>query len=321
MRRQAGKAPVASDIEERKEARQELEHGADLSLARDSLGAAADNVPQDAALPPVLVELRATLRGNADALAAFDDFVQKKGAAAATVALPSMARSSDGLAALLLRRSVKAVPVVAAPYGAAAQELDALAQEIIALSDRCARSGFGGKNFRADGQTHDNSGAQIWVAKLRTEAKLVTQLQQGGREATPEVVNGIRNNVGGVRAELESAERAGRGALVNNDVFYDASESAAPAAPSKLDIDVISPDGTTWIEVKNKEPFGLESSNWSDEIQPKAQKMLEASQVAPHKSVVTKLVFDFPKGVSAEVRGALMQLGFEVRGDVAIPRG
>jgi len=314
MRRQTGKTPVTPDLEEKKEERKEPGHGADLSLARESL--ASDELPEDAQLPPVLTQLRATLTGNAAALAAFDAFVEEKGVDSALLALPRMALAKAGLAELLLQRTAKAPTALKPPFGDAVGELDALALEVDALSKRCAISGFKGKNFRADGQAHDNSGAQLWVAKLRTEAKLVAQLRAGEREATPAVVNGIGNNIGGVRAELESAEREGNGALVNNDLFYDASGKQSVDAPSKLDIDVISPDGSTWIEVKNKEPFGLGSSNWRDEIKPKADKMLEASKVPPYAGVVTELVFDFPKGVSADVHGALTALGFQVRGAV-----
>ena len=54
-------------------------------------------------------------------------------------------------------------------------------------------------------------------------------------------------------------------------------------------------------EVKAKKPFGLESSNWTGEVQPKAIKMMQAAQ----EHGVKRIRWSFPEGVTPEVKIAL----------------
>ena len=144
-------------------------------------------------------------------------------------------------------------------------------------------------------------GAARWLPKIKHEIKLLDDIEAGAREATPDYVNGIKNNIEGLKAELADAKARGA-EKANVIVEYDGGEV--------LDIDNISNGGKTWTEVKSKNSFGLKSSSWTIEVLPKAQNML----IAAKEKGVTDLRFSFPKGVSPEVAAALESMGFTVEG-------
>ena len=293
------------------ETREEEKNDLENSVEVEKL-AASNSTGPSSILSPELLVLRDGLGDNQEALEAFDSFVERLGAQKATQVLTNMAASDKGLAGSLLRRGQKKKEKITFSNDAHFSTIDALIARTQQLGEDMEATAFEGKNFYPTASPHNgasfpNSGWEDWRKRVAKEHEHLVELKGGTRKATSDFLQGIENNLSGIEAEFLAAVREGEGSLANNDVYY---------SGGSIDIDVISPDGTRWIEVKSKKPFGTGSNNWSDEILPKAQKMLMASKEAPYNSTVTTLVFDFPKGVTVSVFEALTALGFEVLGEV-----
>ena len=138
---------------------------------------------------------------------------------------------------------------------------------------------------------------------------------QGQREATREAVQGERNNVDGIEGEFRNTQAEPGQPGVGRRFSLDGREEA-------VEVDTVSEDGLRWIETKNVEPFGLESNNWVGKAgkqgaQTQAQEMVRSAQQNPVHGQTPRVIWDFPKGVTAEVAAALRAIGIEVRGQIA----
>jgi len=272
------------------------------------LDSSEEKEPESGGLTPKLAAMRKALTTD-KARAMFDERVAELGDRAEG-AMTGMSKAKGGLEATLtkLADAREAAEATVEPFGAALDQVPDLEQMAQDLLAELESDPMPGANFLPD--KVDNNGSASWLPKVRTELKHLQKIQDGKREADEDFVRGIRNNLEGIAAEHADAEKMGDGTLVNNDITY---------SGGTLDIDNISADQKTWSEVKNKEPFGLGSSNWSDEIEPKAKKMKQAASEAPYKDTVETLRFSFPKGVSSEVKAALEAMGFVVDGPVSDP--
>jgi len=84
--------------------------------------------------------------------------------------------------------------------------------------------------------------------------------------------------------------------------------------PKSASIDVVSGNGTRWVESKDNALFGLNSSTWTDDILPQATRQLEAAEQNPVNGQVPQVVYRFNSGVTQEVAAALEAMGIEVLG-------
>jgi hypothetical protein len=160
-------------------------------------------------------------------------------------------------------------------------------------------------------------GISEMLKAVKGEVNRLNDMLAGKIEATPEGVQGTRNNINGAEAEFRNAQAETGVTGVNRKFSLD-------GEPNKVEVDVVSDKGHTWIDSKRVEPFGLESSDWVGKpgkqgLRVQAQEMLRAASQNPVNGVPPKVVFDFPLGVSREVAKALRTMGIEVRGSVVDP--
>lgn len=152
---------------------------------------------------------------------------------------------------------------------------------------------------------------------VKGEVNRLNDMLAGKIEATPKGVQSTRNNINGTEAEFRNAQAETGVTGVNRKFSLD-------GEPNKVEVDVVSDKGHTWIDSKRVEPFGLDSSDWLGKpgkqgLQVQAQEMLRAASQNPIDGTPPKVVFDFPLGVSREVANALRGMGIEVRGNVIDP--
>ena len=142
------------------------------------------------------------------------------------------------------------------------------------------------------------------------------EMLDGRLEASSASVTGREANVDGIRKEFEIAKRtAGLTGLARE----------FPFDGGKVEVDVVGDGGKQWVEVKATEPFGLDSTAWTGEpgtrgAEAQARRMLGAAQQNPVDGVPPKVRWEFPKGVSKDVRAALEAMGIEVKGPTIEPK-
>jgi hypothetical protein len=149
---------------------------------------------------------------------------------------------------------------------------------------------------------------------VRGEIEVLRKMSDGRLKATRARVEGSRRGLNGIEAELRAALRAKEVTGVNRKFSLD-------GRPDAVEVDVVSNRGRTWIEVKDVEPFGLESNNWKggngkQGLRAQAQKLLRSAQQNPvevdGQSVTPEVRIEFHRGVSAEVAAELRSIGLQV---------
>lgn len=160
-------------------------------------------------------------------------------------------------------------------------------------------------------------GISEMLKAIKGEINRLDGMLAGKTEATPEGVQGTRNNINGVEGEFRSMQKEVAVTGVNRKFSLDGRADA-------VEVDVVADNGRRWIDVKRVEPFGLESSDWvgssgKQGLKLQAQEMLRSASQNPVDGVTPTVVFDFPLGVSREVAGALRGMGIEVRGNIINP--
>ncbi len=189
------------------------------------------------------------------------------------------------------------------PHGAAAPELPELrarAKQVRARVDE-ARS----RGVKVEGLDKALAGEEASLSKL----------ESGANEATPARTQGVRSNLNGVEGELDVALSEPGVTGTNRQVTGNGEAT---------EVDVVSREGRQWNEVKNKGPFGLESSDWTDpkhglDVQSKRLNNVAADPANAVEGAPPKVVVHFPRGVTPEVKAALEARGIEVRGPVVEP--
>src|SRR5579862_8538285 len=83
-------------------------------------------------------------------------------------------------------------------------------------------------------------------------------MEDGRLESTTARVDNAPNNLRALDAEVQAA----LGEKGVTDVGTKLKFTDANGETHQIDIDVTSNNGQRWVEVKNREPFGLESSDW-----------------------------------------------------------
>ena len=137
--------------------------------------------------------------------------------------------------------------------------------------------------------------------------------------ATPERVQGARNNIEAIRAEWRAAQETTGVEAVSRDVPY----TNEAGTRTHVDVDVVAENGRTWIEVKNKAPFGLRHPeagprhsgtlhvDWID-LANQVRRLQRAARQNPVDGQPPRIRVRFPRGVSFGVRTMLRIMGVEV---------
>jgi len=247
---------------------------------------------------PVKIKLTEMYKDlSPEAKEAFDRWLGKLGSEKALKKFEGMAKSKDGLDELLKRdaKAEAAKLAVKTPSGAALDQVAPLQSDAGKLKDEVAASNI--------------PGLVEWLKRLNHEMSLLQDMSSGQTAADPKQVQGVRNNIEGIRAEFEDAVKRGAD-RANVPITY----TDEKGKPRKLDIDNVK-EGKTWTEVKNKNPFTIASQDWTGEVKPKAEKML----VAARQNGITDIRFSFPKGVDPSVKTALEAMN-PPAGDATAPR-
>jgi Family of unknown function (DUF5614) len=153
------------------------------------------------------------------------------------------------------------------------------------------------------------SGVGEWRKTLNGAIKRLDDLRRKGgadkRDAVVGQTQGERNNLNGLAAAIEVAERSEGVVAVERNL--------PTSDGGSISIDVIADGGRAWIEVKAVNSFGLGSSTWI-EMEKQAKRMVG---LATHYRVggqPVSVVWEFSRGVSAAVAGELQAMGIRVRG-------
>ena len=153
-----------------------------------------------------------------------------------------------------------------------------------------------------------------WLKAIDGEIANLDRMLDGKVEATPERVEGSANNLNGVEGELEVAEKATGVTGVSQTFPLDGT--------GKVEVDVVTDEGKTWIDSKRVKPFGTESADWKggpgkQGLETQARELVRAASQNPlPDGTIPKVVIEFPLGVSDAVAAELAKLGVEVRGPV-----
>jgi hypothetical protein len=259
--------------------------------------------PSETPPPGMSAKLAAVRGGLTDprAIEAFDAKFENLGRNSGRMEsiIDAMSRSGD-LQARLIAEWEKGN---AAPRGAAIDEVPGLRNRAETL------------RAEIEEYVNENPGAGKLRADVNDVVRVLDEMLSGQREATPDAVQGERNNLNGIEAEFQDARAEPGRPSVGRRFPLDGREEA-------VEVDVVSQDGLRWTETKNVEPFGLESTNWTGKagkqgMQTQAQEMTRAAQQNPVDGQPPQVIWSFPKGVSVEVAAALRAMGITVRGQLA----
>jgi hypothetical protein len=274
----------------------------------------AGNGGSAGALPPDLVAARAGLT-QARAIEQFDfrlNRICKDVTSPAPVELDrfrkfleSARRTGGGdLDAGLMKLWEAANPTPKAPSGEAAGQL----AELRTLCGAVRADLEAGK--RSHPQLAGDLNSMI-NKRLNPEDRRLASMENGHLDATTADVNSIRNNVDALRAEWDAAKG-------ETDVVALGSKKSLGATKDAVDVDVEAGHGRRWVQVKNKTLFGTGSTAWTEDVKPQAEKNLAAAHDPANwaEGKPPDVIFQFSKGVSAEVAAELRRMGCIVRGAV-----
>jgi hypothetical protein len=292
-------------------------------------GNAVSEPPKD--MPEDLVAIRATLT-DPRAIAEFDRMFGRLGPEKARAVFTKM--SVDGkLEERLVRRvesnTVKFVRTVAVGPDVA-QEIDELKGYADSLIQNIQSFGI---------SNHDVAGIDEMVQKIEGSKDVLDRVKFGELNKLDDVaeyIRGERANVDAVAAELRVAQHSEGVTHIGRQVYVRKDGKRRP-----VEIDVTAKSGLEWIEVKNKDPFGIKSSEWSSEnrsgktgrgLKEQAELMLMASAEHKVNGKAPKVIVELTKSTSYEVAEELRNLRYtdpvthevyavEVRGAIEPPKG
>jgi hypothetical protein len=274
------------------------------SYSLDDYIAGKDTAP--AGLSTDLLAIRATLNTNPKARLQFDEkFAQlKSDPNKMEKVINNMTKGGGDLSARLESDYDKAHKTLT-PYGPALSELqNTIRPDAVQLksdAEAWATANPGVKN------------AKSLARRVQDEIDAIDKALSGEAEATQERAQGHSNNISGWQAELAVAQ-------TEKDVIGLSQKFSLNGVKDKVEVDVVSENGTRWVESKNVLPFGLGSRNWKNEKDPTAglasqvDELLEAAKEHPVGGVIPTVVVNFPKGVTQEVADAIRAKGAVVQG-------
>lgn len=149
-------------------------------------------------------------------------------------------------------------------------------------------------------------GLRKLAKKVRGESKVITKMESSNGPVNAERIQGAVNNLRGIEAEWLAGQNA-------NGVIAYGRKFSLDGQPGKVDVDVVAENGSLWIEVKNKKPFGSGSKDWPN-LQEQALKILRSAEQNPMNGQSPRVQWDFPSGVSKEFADWLRSKGIKVNG-------
>lgn len=198
----------------------------------------------------------------------------------------------------------KAHPTAGRPRGEAVDQLPGLRAKAEGLRARIE----GTRDSSAKG-----TGYESLLSQLKGELDgPLARLENGSVEATNTAVQNVRANIEGIEAQFLAAQ---------SETGVIGVGKQKEGGGRTADVDVVADNGARWVEVKNTEPFGLESNDWTGNarkqgLNAQADKLLQVAR-DPQNAVNGKppeVVIRFTKGVSPEVAAALRAKGIHVIG-------
>jgi VIT1/CCC1 family predicted Fe2+/Mn2+ transporter len=269
----------------------------------------------DPALSAELSQVRSSL-SDPRAIEAFDEMFQRMGKDPA-----KMKRALDGMKSKAAKAGKTLEQLLAEEWARKHPERttppdDATVARIDAIIDRA-------NQLKAEVDAYkkanpDVKGTNEWQSKLDGSIDRLNKMRSDYTEAQPKQpgqpdgLRGETNNLDGIEAELRTAQGAPGVTRVNADQAFKTSDGRT------ADADVVADNGKTWIQVKSVEPFGKESSNWTD-MQAQASRLVDAAKNNLIDGKAPRVVFRFTKGVSPEVAALLRGMGIEVQGTEVPP--
>lgn len=257
--------------------------------------------PRPSETPPAGMspELQAIRNGLTDprAIEAFDAKFQKLGGDSTRMETVIGAMERGGkLQERLIGEWDRANPEPQAPRGEAINEVPGVKNRA--------------QQLRAEAEEYLNANPEVRSDLLtKTDAQIarLDSMLQGKVEATTDAVNRARAALRGLEGELRSAQES-RGVTGTGRKF--------PYSGGEVEIDTVANRGRTWIDVKNREPFGLESNEgktWA-KYEAQASRQLRAARENPVDGSPPRIIWDWQNGVGADVASALTRMGITVRG-------
>jgi hypothetical protein len=153
-------------------------------------------------------------------------------------------------------------------------------------------------------------GVDRLLGRLSQEEGILNRMESGEIPADMDAsgrpnVRGLKNNIDSIRAELRGAQ---------NDPNATEIGPKFDLNGKKIEIDRVTNNGKTWVDVKNYAPFDEGSANMP-KLEAQARQGLEladANKVGnpPHPPAV---VWEFPRGVTRSVKAALEAIEFNGR--------
>jgi len=158
------------------------------------------------------------------------------------------------------------------------------------------------------------------LRRLEADLRLVNLIIDGEEEPNSSRLQGLKNNIDGLNAELLTAKQA-PGVIAVGKRFY------TPEVSSKgVEVDVVAQNGCLWIEVKKHHSFSTGSKMWegkrgrSKGVLQQAREVLAAAKDPSHiiNWQEPKVVFRFIGSVDISVRSELENLGVVVIEDKGV---
>ncbi len=250
-----------------------------------------------------LIQIRARLR-DPKAIEQFDNMYNRMNQNSSRMerAIENMTRDGRSLEQRLIQEWNRANPT---PRGDALGEVSRLKTEADTLRTEI-------ETFRTENP--EISGTNSWMRAIEGELTVIERMRTGRSEATLERVQGVENNINGLRGELIIA-RSSRGVTGVGQRF------SLDGVRNKVEIDVVRNDGRTWVESKTTQPFSTESPSWTggrsgEGMQLQAIEMVRSASQNPINGVAPRVVWEFHNGLTRSVANALRSIGVEPRGRI-----
>ena len=145
-------------------------------------------------------------------------------------------------------------------------------------------------------------GVDRLLARLSQEEGILGRMESGEIPADMDAagrpnVRGLKNNIESIRAELRGAQSDPNATEIGPKFDLNG---------KKIEIDRVTNNGETWVDVKNYAPFDEGSANMT-KLEAQARQGLELAEAnevgtPPHPP---ELVWEFPRGVTRSVKAAL----------------
>ncbi len=173
-------------------------------------------------------------------------------------------------------------------------------QELAGIRDTVTQTRAALEALKAERPTL--TGVDRLLSRLAQEEGMLNRMESGELPADMDAagrpnVRGLKNNIDSIRAELRGAQ---------NDPNATELGPKFDLGGKKIEIDRVTNNGKTWIDVKNYAPFDKGSANLP-KLEAQARQTLELADAnkVGNPPQPPELVWEFPRGVTRSVKAAL----------------